>query len=134
LENARKTDWKTLIDDLREQWIQMWSTRIDDKLRAEGIVSKDYSQLFVERGLIVSATKDFKSPEFADVIRRYIPKPECEQFIPPNSSLGGWGRFIKEAVCKKNCISLRRSRHFSGPQDKNKNSQLKKNGRGWLHY
>lgn len=131
MENIEKIDFKTLIEDLRKQWNQMWWERVDDKVRAEGIATKDYSKLFVERGLIVTATRDFKALEFSEIVHQYVSKPESERWISPSPSVGGWGKFIREKLQKQ--THNRRSRHAFEPPDKSRSGPPKKGGRGWLH-
>lgn len=134
MENTDKISLKTLVEDLRKEWNLMWWERVDDKLRAEGIATKDYSKLFIERGLIISATKDFKPLEFSDIVRQHVSKPESERWIPPNPSVGGWRKFIREALHKQGSQTSfrRRQRSFDLP-DKSRSGPSKKGGRGWLH-
>ena len=130
--DAKEIDWKTLIEELKQQWGSMWRERLEDKLRAEGIATKDYPQLFVEQGLVVVASRDFKPLTFREIVRQHI--PEADRYIPPNPLVGGWGKFIRDSLPKlKHDISSRRGRFAPEKPDKNKCGALKKGGRGWLH-
>lgn len=123
------TELKTFVDELRTQWKDLWINRIDDKVRAEGIAKQDYSALFVERGTVIKATRDYKPLEFFDIVQSYL-TVDAERVIPPNSTLGGWGKFIRNKIRnqKKN------TGRFNPPkQTPAKGQQLKKGGRGWLH-
>lgn len=51
---------KELTEELKKQWKTMWSERVDDKVRAESIAEKDYNILFVERGTVIFATRNFR--------------------------------------------------------------------------
>ena len=57
-------EWKRLVDDVRMQWRLLWRDRIDHRVRAEGIASRDYSLFFVDRGDVIIATRDFKPLSF----------------------------------------------------------------------
>lgn len=132
MEKIEETELKTLIDELRKQWNLMWWERIDDKLRAEGIAKREYSKLFIERGLVITATKDFKPLNFSEIVRQHI--PQSDRWIPPNPSTGGWGKFIREVLRTQNPrVKTRRSSFTPEPSDKNKCGPPKKGGRGWLH-
>ncbi|RLI40343.1 hypothetical protein DRO69_13025 [Candidatus Bathyarchaeota archaeon] len=127
-----RMEWKAFIDELRTTWKMMWRERIDDKVRAEGIASKDYSSLFVDRGIVIIATRDFKPLDFTEILERHKP-PEIPNAIPPSPSVGGWGKFIRN-VLNKQKPSIKRRREPPQKKERPKNQQKKKGGRGWLHY
>lgn len=52
---------------LKEEWKQMWKERFDDKVRAEGIAARDYPLLFMDRGFIIFASRDAKTPTFSEI-------------------------------------------------------------------
>jgi len=132
MENIEKGDLKSFIEELKRQWRLMWRERVDDKLRAEGIAAKDYQNLFVERGLVIVATKDFRSLNFADIVQQHV--PEADRWVPPCPSVGGWGKFIREVLRKQIISRSSRRRQFAPEQtDKSKCGPPKKGGRGWLH-
>ena len=120
---------KEFVDELRTDWKDLWRNRLDDRVRAEGIAYQDYSKLFVERGTVIMATRDFKPLEFFDIVQEYL-KFDAEKALPPNSTIGGWGKFIRNNI-RKNKTAPRR---FSPPKPTpKKGQQQKKGGRGWLH-
>jgi hypothetical protein len=130
--STNDVDWKTLIADLKKQWGSMWKDRLNDKLRAEGIAAEDYPQLFVEKGLIVTATRDFRPPTFTEIVKKHVPNPE--KYMPPDPSIGGWGRFVRTALSEKNRTSnSRRLNYVQESRKKVNRGQPKKGGRGWLH-
>jgi len=122
--------FKEFLDELRIQWKLLWRNRIDDKVRAEGIANKDYSKLFVERGTVIIATRDYKPPDFVEILQRHIPS-DAEMMVPPNPTVGGWGKFIRSVVTKQRHLTRRRA---PPEPDRKKDQQLKKGGRGWLHF
>ncbi len=122
---------KELVEDIKVQWKQLWSERVDDHVRAEGIANKDYSFLFVEKGTIIYATRKFKDVSFREILEQnQIQNPQ--RYVPLNPHIGGWGKFVKTHI-----TAPPRRRDVHGirckPDAKNKGLQLKKGGRGWLH-
>ncbi|MEM3731878.1 MAG: hypothetical protein QXE74_08965 [Candidatus Bathyarchaeia archaeon] len=122
---------KELVEELKKQWRSLWRERIDDKIRAEGIANADYSMLFVEKGTVIFATRNFKLLNFREILEAHG-IINVDKFIPPSPSVGGWGKFIRTVIAKQNCSGkVRRSRQFlEGEKQK---QQPKKGGRGWLH-
>ncbi len=122
---------REFVEGLRVQWNSMWRERIDDKVRAEGISGKDYSQLFVERGTVIMATRKFMHLDFYEIVQQHK-KEVGGEAMPTNSSVGGWNKFIRSNLNKPHNQSRRR-RNAPEPVKKEK-QQLKKCGRGWLHF
>ena len=122
---------KQFIDEFKSQWKTMWRDRLDDKVRAEGIADKDYSLLSVDRGTVIIATRKFKLLDFRELLQHCMLTGGGE-IVPPDPSVGGWGKFIRTALVAQNLKRQRRQ----APQkpDRDDNQQLKKGGRGWLHF
>ena len=90
-------DPKETIYELKAQWKSLWNEKVDDRVRAEGIAKTDYSMLFVEKGTVIYATRDFKALSFRKILElNQIENPE--KFIPANPEIGGWTKFIKNNV------------------------------------
>jgi len=126
---------RKFIEELKKQWKTLWRERIDDKVRAEGISDKDYSQLFVERGTVIIATRKFKLPDFYEILQQHL-SPDSgniNNLLPPNPTVGGWGKFIRTALNKQQSL-VRRRLNVSDKPVRKANQQLKKGGRGWLHF
>lgn len=121
---------KEFVDELRIRWKLLWRDRIDDKVRAEGIANQDYSKLFVERGTVIIATRDYKPPDFIEILQRHI-SSGADKLVPPNSAVGGWGKFIRSVLRKRKGLTRRQA---PPKPDRKKGQQLKKGGRGWLHF
>ena len=126
-------EWKEFVDGLKKEWRMLWRDRIDDKVRAEGIADKDYSLLFVERGLVVVATRDCKPLDFFEILDRHKPPDVGDDVVPPSPSVGGWGKFIRDVLSKQKRLTTRVRLASSEPKLKER-QQLKKGGRGWLHF
>ena len=121
---------KGFVDELRVQWKLLWQDRIDDKVRAEGIANQDYSKLFVERGTVIIATRDYKPPDFVEILRQHG-LSDTDKLVPPNPAVGGWGKFMRSVLSKQKGLTRRLA---SKEPDRKKNQQPKKGGRGWLHF
>jgi hypothetical protein len=120
---------KEFVDELRTEWKHLWQNRLDDKVRAEGIAKQDYSKLFVERGTVITATRDYRPLDFFDIVHDYLGY-DTEKAVPPNSTVGGWGKFIRTNIQKKKTTT----RTYSPPKPtRKKGQQQKKGGKGWLH-
>ena len=121
---------KEFVDELKGQWKLLWRNRIDDKVRAEGIANQDYSNLFVEQGTVIVATRDFKPPDFVEILQRHV-SSDAEKLVPPDPAVGGWGKFIRSAISKRKSVARKRA---PPEPDRKRDQQLKKGGRGWLHF
>ena len=120
---------KEFVDELRTEWKHLWRNRLDDKIRAEGIAKQDYSRLFVERGTVIKATRDYKPLDFFDIVHDYL-GCDTEKAIPPNATIGGWGKFIRTNIQKKKKSNRK---YFPPKPNPKKGQQQRKGGRGWLH-
>ena len=132
-ESAKKTDSRILVDEVRVEWKLLWRSRIDDKVRAEGIANQDFSLLFVERGTVIIATRDFKPLDFKAILRLHDVQ-NVDRFVSPHPSVGGWGKFARTVLNRQ----TRARRWTESPRvstrNRRKNLQLKNDGRGWLHF
>ena len=123
--------YKETVEELAKQWKKMWRERVDDKLRAEKIVNVNYPMLFVEKGTVISATRDFKILSFREVLDLHG-IVSTDHFVPPNPQVGGWGRFIRTMIVNQKPNRRIRKVALYLDEDKKK-QQLRKGGRGWLH-
>ena len=64
----QKGGYQVLVDDVRKEWRLLWRHCIVDKVRAESIADRDYSLLFVDRGTVIAATRDFKPPDLKEIL------------------------------------------------------------------
>jgi hypothetical protein len=122
---------KEIVEELKEQWKKLWGERIDDKVRAEGIANEDFSKLFVDKGEVIFATRNFKPLDFKEILELHK-LHDVDRFVPPPQSVGGWGKFIRTVIASQK--APRRTRRPNPDLDRKKErQQLKKGGRGWLH-
>jgi hypothetical protein len=121
---------KEMVEELKVQWRKLWQERVDDKTRAEGIAAADYCDLFVEKGTIIHATKDYKALNFREILEQHqIAK--VDMFVSPNPQIGGWTKFIKLNITNQRSRKKRRAELYCN--EKKEKQQPKKGGRGWLH-
>ncbi|MGB9756523.1 MAG: hypothetical protein ACPLVJ_01920 [Candidatus Bathyarchaeales archaeon] len=121
-----------LVEELRKEWKTLWRQRIDDKVRAESIANEDYSRLFVERGTVIFATRKFKMLSFKEILQLHG-IVDFEGVISPSPSVGGWGKFIRTVIAAQNSLKKVKRAQIYREEVKEK-QQLKKGGRGWLHF
>jgi len=119
-----------LVEKLRVDWKRLWRERLDDRAKAEGIENEDYSSLFVEKGTVFLATRNFKLLTFKEILEGHR-IGDVYKFVSPHPEVGGWNKFIKNSVGRSRSIS-HRATHYVLEEEK-KHQQLKKGGRGWLH-
>jgi hypothetical protein len=121
---------KEFVEEIKTEWKKLWRERFDDKVRAEGIALNDYNQLFIDKGTIIHATRDFKALNFKEILEEHEIL-NAERYIPPDPHVGGWTKFVKTNITSQ---KLERKRSAQLPSEETKEKQqLKKNGRGWLH-
>ena len=121
---------KEMVEELKIQWKKLWQERVDDKVRAEGIAVDDYSKLFVEKGTIIHATRDFKALNFREILEKHQ-IADAERLVPPSPQVGGWTKFIRTSITSQ--TRWRSTRAQLSREEKREKQQPKKGGRGWLH-
>ena len=124
------SELKEFVDELRGEWKLLWHERIDDRVRAEGIAKREYSKLYIERGTVIFATRDYKPPDFVEILQQHI-SSDVEKLVPPNPAVGGWGKFMRNVFKKQRGLTERRA---PPEPDSREGQQLKKGGRGWIHF
>ena len=122
---------KEMVETLRIQWKKLWAERVDDKVRAEGVSTADYCDLYVEKGTIIHATRDFKALNFKEILKQHQVE-NVERVIPPDPHVGGWTKFIKVNITSQQPRRKRRADLYRNEKKREK-QQPKKGGRGWLH-
>ncbi len=131
MERIVDADAQSLVDNVRQEWKQLWHNRIDDKYKAEGMANRDFPLLFVDVGTVIVATRDFKQLDLKGILHSHEIQ-NVERLVTPHPSVGGWGKFARSMLNNQ-----RRAREWekSSPErNAQKNLQSKKGGRGWLHF
>ena len=118
------------IEEVKDEWKRLWRCRVDDKVRAEGVANQPFSLLFVERGTVIIATRDFKPLDLKEILSAYSFE-NVDRLVGLDPTVGGWGKFARTVL---NTQARSRSLLYQAPPSYNvKGLQLKKGGRGWLH-
>jgi hypothetical protein len=119
------------IEEVKRQWQSLWLECFNDKVRAEGISIKDYVSLFVDKGLVVFATRNFKALDLKEILCRHG-FGNVDRVVPPDPNVGGWGKFVRSCLVRQERYSRVKQVREEMEKDRKK-QQLKKGGRGWLH-
>lgn len=123
---------KTFVDELQVEWKRLWNERLNDKVRAEGVAVDNYDSLFIDKGTIIHATRDFKVLNFKDILKQHeVENPD--RYIPPDPTVGGWNKFVKDNITKQPPRKRRMMEEELQIKAQKDKPQLKKSGRGWLH-
>lgn len=121
---------KEFVEQLKIEWKRLWQERVDDRVRAEGIAINDYDQLFIDKGTIIHATRDFKALNFKEILEEHEIL-NAERYIAPDPQIGGWAKFVKTHINSQK--EKKRKLDDISSREKKDKQQLKQNGRGWLH-
>jgi hypothetical protein len=124
-------DEKNVVEELKAEWKRLWRERFDDRVRAEGIANEDYSQVFVERGTVILATRNFKLMSFRDVLEAHG-IIDVHKYVSPDPRVGGWGKFVRASIASQKAGKpvKRAASYVAEPKVK---QHLRKGGRGWVH-
>ena len=122
---------KDAVEVLKAEWKRLWRERFDDRVRAEGVAKDDYSAVFVERGTVILATRNFRLLSFRDVLEKHG-VVDAHRFVAPDVHVGGWGKFVRANIVgqKAGKPVKRAASYVAEPKVK---QHLKKGGRGWMH-
>ena len=107
-------EWREFVQELKQRWSILWRHRIDDKVRAEGIASKDY-----------------EAPNLGQSLERHAEDKLPDRVVAPNPAVGGWSKFIRDVISKQERFT--KSGRPIPPKPKKERQQPKKGGKGWLH-
>ena len=121
---------KEMVEQLKIEWKRLWQERLDDRVRAEGIAAGEYTKLFVDKGTIIHATRDYKALSFREILEQNQIE-NVDRVIPPSPQVGGWNKFIRTSITSQ--VPKRGRRALAYVEPKKEKQQLKKGGRGWLH-
>jgi len=117
---------RELRRELKTEWARLWQTKYDDQVRAEDVSSREFHRLFVDRGEIIYATRDYKPLSFREILERHIGAETAGRAFP-DPEVGGWRKFVKEHI-KKIGPEERREQHKVKPDLA---QQQRKGGHGW---
>jgi hypothetical protein len=120
--------------NLKIQWKKLWDERLVDRQRAEGIATCSYSELFIEQGTVLHATRDFKTLSLKEIITQH--GLGLKEYPQPEPSIGGYGVFIKKWIGgdkKPKAVKKGQKTPCQVDNTKKMKQQFKKSGKGWLN-
>lgn len=117
---------------IRKEWRELWDHKIEDKVAAEDVARRNYELLFVERGTVIQATKDYQPLDLRE-IREKNEKMLGVKLTQPNPQIGGWRKFSKDVLAKQTRWRSMPPRTRQQPSPPASSPNRKKAGRGWLH-
>ena len=118
---------KQTVEEIKTEWKRLWNERRDDKTRAEGIATNNYTNLFIDQGTIIHATRDFKILNLKDILKQHEIQ-NTDRYIQPDKQTGGWNKFVKDNIHQPT-----KTKHQNQPQTKQPQNKQTTNQRGWLH-
>ena len=119
---------RELRQELKTEWGELWRTKYDDEVMAEGVSPKEYERLFVDLGEIVYATRDFKPLSFREILERHLGSDVAGK-VYPDPSVGGWRKFVKEHLRRHKRVKKRERPKVKVDLDQHQ----RKSGCGWLN-
>jgi len=129
VENKGRVERDEFRNKLKEEWKLMWKERFDDRVKAEGVVIRDYPLIFMDRGSVVFASRDAKTPTFNEIVEFWAARGSI---YAPEPTVGGWGKFVRTKITNS-APPRARSYAFNQSSFKEDRQQTKKSGKGWLH-
>jgi len=121
---------KELVEELKMHWKKLWQERVDDRVRAEGVATAEYAKLFIEKGTVIHATRNYKALSLKEILEQHQ-IANTDRFISPPPEVGGWTKFAKDNIAGRR--QRKKTRASSYCEGKKQKQQPKKGGRGWLH-
>ncbi len=113
---------------LKIEWADLWKSKFDDEIIAEGISLRDYSLLDVDKGEIIHASRDYKPLKFREILEKNLGGEAAER-VDVDPHVGGWKRFARENLPKREKKTARGAPKI--PFDLSQ--QQRKGGSGWLN-
>ena len=119
---------KELRKQLKSDWAELWQTKYEDEVKAEGVSPKDFDTLFVERAEIIHATRKFKPLSFNAIYEKHVGEDVASK-ATPDPQVGGWRKFARKHFSSKSNFSSREKPKVAVDL----NQQQRKKGEGWLN-
>ena len=101
-------EWaRELRRELRIEWAELWRSKYDDEVKAEGVTRREFVRLFVDEGEVIVATRDFKPLSFREVYERHVGSDVAVR-VEPDPAVGGWGKFVRENLSRPRPVGRER--------------------------
>ena len=116
---------------IQQQWRDLWDYRFQDKWAAEDVARKTYDLLYIEKGTVIQATKNYQPPNLSNILK-LNEKTLRVRLTYPDPNTGGWHKFYRQVLAEqprwRNNIMKRKM-----ARQNEKNALQRKGGRGWLN-
>ena len=113
---------------LKIEWADLWKSKFDHEIIAEGISLRDYSLLDVDKGEIIHASRDYKPLKFREILERNLGGEAAER-VDVDPLVGGWKKFARDKLPRREKKTAR-----EGPKIPfDLSQQQRKGGSGWLN-
>jgi len=122
-----RIDAEKIKKELKEEWMDLWFNKYDDKKLSEGISTKNYDKLSVIKGEVIYASKKCNSLEFSQLLETHLGHAFGNVLNPP-SDIGGYRKFARE-----NLSNINRKQREKPKIKFDTTQQQRKGGRGWLN-
>jgi hypothetical protein len=113
---------------LKIEWADLWKSKFDDEIVAEGISLRDYSLLDVDKGEIIHASRDYKPLKFREILEKNL-GGEVTERVDIDPKIGGWKKFVRE----KFPIREKKTARDAPKIPFDLGQQQRKGGSGWLN-
>ena len=117
---------------LKIEWSDLWQCKHNDELKAEGIAVKDYSLLFVDRGEVIHAIRDYKPLSFREILEKNVGS-EYASRVDLDPHVGGWRKFAKQNFPSKTGRRHKAESTRAAGIKYDLSQQQRKGGKGWLN-
>ena len=111
---------------LKLDWVELWDTKYEDEVQAEGISVKDFEALYVDRGEVIHATRDVKPLSFHEILEKHVGEEEAKR-VDVDPRQGGWRKFSRTHFPARRVKREEPRVKFDAGQ------QQRKAGSGWLN-
>jgi hypothetical protein len=119
--------------EIRQEWSELWTQKIEDRYVAEDVARRDYELLFVDEGTVINASKDYAPPDLREILarnERILGMP----LRAPDPNVGGMRKFAREClVTQQRWRRAPRRVPRTDPARRKSSGPPRQGGRGWLH-
>ena len=117
---------------LKIEWSDLWQHKHNDESRAEGIAAKDYSLLFVDRGEVIHAIRDYKPLSFQEILEKHVGSENASR-VDLDPHVGGWRKFAKHNFPSRMGRRNKTGQARATGIKYDLSQQQRKSGKGWLN-
>jgi hypothetical protein len=128
IEEKKREEIRELKRRLKSEWKELWTSKYDDRLMAEGISRIDRENLFVSKGEVLYTNKQSKQTSLKEILEKHVGPTSIARY-DPDPWTGGWGKFIKTKLPSQETGEKKEAPRA----ESRKYPQKRKSGSGWLN-